>query len=159
MSHRFCGLNVNRMYHVSPQRAQVNVVIRLPICLCELRRLRFLWWLQIQTTGCMSVSIDTPLPNTLRKIFVHFVNFLELPPFAPNKRTIRHDMFFLTCYCNPCSNALWMRVFFSIILSLHSLTNGLNEESVQIVKRLWGKSEDFYQSLMVYRVTPLESGS
>jgi transposase InsO family protein len=37
-------------------------------------------------------------------------------------------------------------------------SNGLAERSVQTVKRLWKKSEDFNRSLMVYRATPLESG-
>ena len=32
------------------------------------------------------------------------------------------------------------------------------ERAVQTIKRLWKKSEDFHQSLMIYRATPLESG-
>ena len=37
-------------------------------------------------------------------------------------------------------------------------SNGLAERSVQIIKRLWEKSEDFNKSIMIYRATPLESG-
>jgi transposase InsO family protein len=37
-------------------------------------------------------------------------------------------------------------------------SNGLAERSVQTIKGLWKKSQDFHQSLMVYRATPLESG-
>ena len=37
-------------------------------------------------------------------------------------------------------------------------SNGLAERSVKTIKRLWKKSEDFHQSLMIYRATPLESG-
>jgi transposase InsO family protein len=37
-------------------------------------------------------------------------------------------------------------------------SNGLAERCVQTVKGLWKKSEDFHQSLMIYRATPLESG-
>ena len=38
-------------------------------------------------------------------------------------------------------------------------SNGLAERAVQTVKGLWKKSEDLNKSLMIYRSTPLESGS
>lgn len=37
-------------------------------------------------------------------------------------------------------------------------SNGLAERSVQTIKRLWEKSDDFNKSIMIYRATPLESG-